>query len=259
MEKVGEIVVRITGSQGNLELTPDLYDIREIKDVIDNFENLLFPNQKRDRPLISYKLEEGSVKHIFRTSMQAVVGFTAVLSQINEVQNIDFLESKSAYAIEAIQNISFQKNYSFEISTSVNLDSKLEITPSTKFAKSETIWAEAELYFYGTLTNAGGKSSVNIHLDTKEFGSITIDTPKEYLKEREENLLYRKFGVRAIGKQNSETGEIDTSSLKLIEIIDFEPKFDEEYLKNKIKKAKSSWIGIDKAQWLKEVRGGYDA
>ena len=259
MENVADIIIRISGKQGNIPLSPEVYDIREIKDVIDNFENLLFPNQKKDRPLVSYSLEEGSVKHVFRTSLQAVVGFTAILAQIQSSNNIDFLESKSAVAVEAIQKTSVQKNYTFEISSSLQKDLKLEISPKTKFEKSESIWAEAEFYFYGTLTNAGGKSAVNIHLDTKEFGSITIDTPKEYLKKLENNLLYRRFGVRALGKQNSKTGEIDTSSLKLIDLTDFEPKFDEEYLKAKIKKARSKWTGVDKNKWLHDLRGGYDA
>ncbi len=259
MEKVGEITIRIKGHQGNIELTPETYDIRDIKTILDDFESLLFPNQKKDRPLISYRLEEGSVMHRFQTSMQAVLGFSAIIGQVNAVNNIDFLELRSAQAIENIQNTAYQKNYSFEIFTSFNEDVKLNINAKTKLLKSETIWADAEFYFYGTLTNAGGKSSVNIHLDTSEYGSLTIDTPKEFLKEKEENMLYKRFGVRAVGKQNSETGEFNRNSLKLIELFDFEPRYDETYLKSKISKAKSKWSGINKDQWLKDLRGGYDA
>lgn len=259
MEKIGNIVIRIYGQNGNISLSPDNYDIREIISTLDNVESLLFPNQKKERPIISYSLEEGSVKHIFKTSMQAVLGFTAILGQINESKSIDFLELKSAQAVEAIQNVAYQKNYAFEISTSVNEGVLLKIDSQSRFLKNETVWAEAEFYFYGTLTNAGGKSNPNIHLDTPEFGSITISTQKEVLRDKEENMLYRKFGARVVGKQNSETGEFDKSSLELLELFDFEPKFDENYLLSKIKKAKSNWSGIDKTKWLKELRGGYNA
>jgi hypothetical protein len=79
------------------------------------------------------------------------------------------------------------------------------------------------------------------------------------LKEREENLLYKQFGVRATGKQNIETGEIDTKTLSLIELIDYNPKFDNAYLNSLIKKAKSNWKDINPEEWLLNLRGGYEA
>lgn len=227
--------------------------------MLDNVESILFPSKKIERPTISYGIEKGSVRHIFKTSMQAVLGFSAILAQIHTENSIDFLELRSAEALESIQQSSYKRNYTFELSTSIANSTSLEISPKTRFVKSEIVWADAEFYFYGTLVNAGGKSKVNIHIDTEELGSITIDTPKEFLESKEDNLLYKKYGVRAIGKQNSETGEIDRSSLKLIELIDFSPKFDWEYLEGRISKAKKNWQGVDKNQWLKDLRGGYDA
>jgi len=95
-------------------------------------------------------------------------------------------------------------------------------------------------------------------LDTEEFGSLTIDTEKDFLMEQEDNLLYKKYGIRALGKQNIETGEIDKKTLKLVELIDFSPKYDDEYLNSLIKKAKGNWKGINPDEWLYEMRGDYD-
>jgi hypothetical protein len=53
---------------------------------------LLYPGEKRDRPIISYKIEEGSVKHILKTSIQYIMGFKSVIGQVNHIQNIDFLD-----------------------------------------------------------------------------------------------------------------------------------------------------------------------
>ncbi|MFA7626253.1 MAG: hypothetical protein WCZ17_04330, partial [Candidatus Kapaibacterium sp.] len=61
MDKLGQIEIRITGNRGNLELHPDNYDIREVIAILNNVENLLYPSEKKERPIISYKLEEGSV------------------------------------------------------------------------------------------------------------------------------------------------------------------------------------------------------
>ncbi len=259
MEKFGHIEIRVLGNKGNLKLSPDNYDVKEIISMLQNIQDLLYPTNKKDRPLITYDLQEGSVKHVFKTSIQAIIGFSAILTQIQKSNSIDFLELKTAQAIENIQNFSYQKNYDFEIKSSVDNETVLNINPSSKFLRTENIWVEAELYFYGTLTNAGGKSSINIHLDTDEFGSLTIYTDKDFLMVQEENLLYKKYGIRALGKQNVETGEIDKKTLKLVELIDFAPKYDDAYLNSLIKKAKGKWKGIKPDEWLNEMRGDYDA
>lgn len=220
---------------------------------------MLYPNNKKDRPIVTYNIQEGSVRHLFKTPIQTVIGFSAVLAQIQSNESIDFLELKTARAIENIQNLSLQKNYEFQIKTSLSDTYELTINPSTNFIRSENIWADAEFYFYGILKDAGGKSKANIHLDTEEYGYLSIETSEKFLKEREENLLYKKFGVRANGKQNIETGEIDTKSLSLIELIDYQPRFDGDYLNALIKRAKKSWKKVNPDEWLLDLRGGYEA
>lgn len=259
MEKVGEIEIRVLGKSGNNELKPDNYDIKHIASLLQNVEDLLYPNNKKERPLISYDIKKGSVRHVFKTTMQTIIGFSAVLSQVDANNSIDFLDIKTARAFENIQTLSIQKNYSFEIKTSLKESPELNITPQSKFYRTQNIWVDAELYFYGILTNAGGKSKANIHLDTSDYGSIIVDTEKNFLEEQEQNLLYKKFGVRAKGKQNIETGEIDTKSLKLIQLIDYDPKFDNDYLNKLISKAKKNWKGINPDDWLLNLRGGYEA
>lgn len=258
MEKIGHIEIKVTGSKGNVELKPDSFDIKEVIATIEQAERILFPGEKRERPLISYKLEEGSVRNIFRTSMQAIIGFSAVLSQIQTSQNIDFLEISTAKAIESFQETAIKKNYTFEISTSVNESAKLKIDSSSNFFRTKEHWAEAEFYFYGKITNAGGKEKVNIHIYSEDSGTLIIQTPQEFLADREENLLYKTFGIRAKGKQNSETGEIDKQSLTFIELIDYNTQYDEKYLKNLRNKAMSWLSNIDPDEWINDIRG-YDA
>jgi hypothetical protein len=260
VDKLGYIQIRIEGSKGNLDLSPDSYDIREIIAILENAENLIAPGERKDRPVISYKIESGSVKHIFKTSIQFIIGLNAIIGQINQQQAIDFLDVPTAKAIENIQAIATKKNYRFTIETSVENTNSLRIDQSTRFIRTESIWAEAEFYFYGKITNAGGKDKANIHISTEEFGYLKIDTPISFLEEYDDNLLYKSFGLRAIGKQNSETGEIDKSSLKFLELIDYHPDYDEQYLSDLRKKAKKSWLkDIDPDEWLKQIRGGYDA
>lgn len=259
MEKIANIEIRVIGKSGNQNLNPDNYDIKHIATILQNVEDLLYPNNKKNRPIITYDIQEGSVKHIFKTTMQTIIGFSAVLVQVQATNSIDFLELKTARAIESIQNLSRQKNHEFQIKTSLNDNYELVINPSTKFFRTEDIWADAEFYFYGILKDAGGKNKANIHLETQDYGYLTIETGEEFLKGREENLLYREFGVRASGKQNTETGELDTKSLELLELLDYQPKFDSDYLDSLIKKAKKSWKDVDTDEWLLNLRGEYEA
>jgi hypothetical protein len=260
VDKLGYIEIRITGSRGNLELSPDNYDIREIVSILENEENLLYPNDKKDRPTISYSIEKVSVKHILKTSIQYIIGFNAVIGQVNQIQNIDFLDLSTAKAFENLQDIASKKDYVFSIKTSLDNTNEVNVDITTKFKRTEAIWAEAEFYFYGKVTNARGKDKANIHIYTEDLGTIRVQTPISFLEDYEDNLLYKTLGIRATGKQHSETGEIDTTTLKFVELIDYQPKYDEFYLKGLRDKAKKSWLGsINADNWLAEIRGGYDA
>jgi hypothetical protein len=88
---------------------------------------------------------------------------------------------------------------------------------------------------------------------------VRIETPISFLEKKEENLLYRSFGIRATGRQHSETGEIDTATIKFVELIDYNPKYDEIYLQTLRTRAKNTWKGIDTENWLRDLRGGYDS
>lgn len=260
MEKIGFIQINVKGSKGNLDLTPDNYDIREIISILETAENLLHPGDKKDRATISYRIEEGSVKHIFKTSIQSIIGFNAIIGQVSKAQSIDFLDLGTAKAFENIQDIASKRNYVFNISTSLDNTNEVRVDQTTQFYRTEVIWADAEFYFYGKVTNAGGKDKANIHMNTEEFGTVRIQTPISFLEQYDENLLYKTFGIRATGKQHSETGEVDTSSLVFIELVDYQPRYDEDYLKSLRDKAKKSWLGnINPDDWLTEIRGGYDA
>ncbi|WP_031530728.1 hypothetical protein [Dyadobacter crusticola] len=259
MENVGQIQINITGSKGNLELSPDNYDIREIISVLENVEDLLVPFEKKERPIISYKIEGGSVTHVFKTSIQYIVGLNAVIAQISQMNSIDFLDLATARAIENFQDLAKKHDYRFTIKTSMPNSNQLLINRHTSYTRSESIWADAEFYFYGKLTNAGGKDKANIHLYTEDLGTLRVQIPISFLEQYSDNLLYKTFGVRASGKQHSETGEIDTSSLKFIELVNYQPKYDEAYLNGLIDRASANWSHVgDKNNWLEQIRGNYE-
>ena len=104
MEKIGDIEIRVVGKSGNQDLNPDNYDIKHIAALLQNVEDLLYPNNKKDRPIITYDIQDGSVRHIFKTTIQTIIGFSAILSQVQANESIDFLELITSRAFENIQN-----------------------------------------------------------------------------------------------------------------------------------------------------------
>lgn len=254
-----EISLRIIGKNGDEPLSPANFDIGQIRFLLDEVENLLYPDRKKrkDRPTISYELKEGSVLNVFKTSMQSVLLVSSMLGVIEQENGyIDKLEVASAQAIENLQSFALRHNYDIEIGTSDKPQRIFKITPTTHYVRRENILVDIECYYYGTLTDAGGKDKANIHLDTKDAGSFTIRTDKEYLAGYQGNPLYKKFGVRVRAKKNILTVDIDKSTLVLVELMDYHPKFDEDYLQGLIRKATPKWKDVNADEWLTNIRGG---
>lgn len=47
MENIAHIEIVMSGRKGNIPLSPDTYDIRDIMTILENAENLLFPGDKK--------------------------------------------------------------------------------------------------------------------------------------------------------------------------------------------------------------------
>lgn len=256
MERTGTIEVRIEGRNGTLELNPESYDIRDLGELLTRIEDLLFPGERKDRPTIGYRVEQGSVRHLFTTSMQAVIAFNAVLGQINQQNSIDFLEVRTAKAIEEIQSEAVAKGWSFTLSAGLPGAERLVIDRTTAFQRTDDVWVDVELYLYGKVTNAGGKERANLHVSVPDKGTFLVQTPQEVIAGWEKNILYRTYGLRVMGRQNVSTGEVDRASLKYVELIDHQDRFEKAYLSELRRKA-APWLKrIDPDAWLNELRGG---
>lgn len=256
MDNSGRVEIRVTGKVGNAPLSPENFDIREIRGLFDVVESLLYPNQKTPRAPISFSMEEGSVRNIFKTTIQSAATFLAIISLAQEKNTLDVLELNTARALQEVQKSAVRTGFTYEFGKPDTEIPVLTITNKTSFYINENLWADAEFYFYGMLINAGGKDKTNVHLLTKDNGVIIFSTEREFLQAQKENLLYKRFMVRAKGKQNISSGTIDMSSLHLLDLTPYDPSYNEQYLANLIKRASSKWYDIEDAdQWISKIRG----
>lgn len=62
--------------------------------------------------------------------------------------------------------------------------------------------------------------------------------------------------IRIKGRQNIRSGELDMSSLELLDMKQYDPSFNEQYLARLIKKATPKWHEIDDVdEWVNKIRG----
>lgn len=256
MEQFGRVEIKVVGYVGNEPLTPDNFDIREIESLFHVVETLLYPNSKQTRAPITYSKEKGSVRNIFKTTLQSAATFLATLNVVNQTGSLDGLELSTARALQEVQKFAVKNNFRYEFGSPDSESPSLVISRHTSYHINDNLWANTEFYFYGTVINAGGKEKPNIHLQTKDHGLLIIATPKESLEAQQKNILYQKFSVRAKGKQNIATRELDPASFELLEMTPFDPNYNEQYLTNLIKKASQRWKGVNDADmWLSNIRG----
>jgi len=255
MEEKGYIEVKIDGLAGYKPLKPIDIDIAEIKEIISDVETFLYPTrgEKAERPHISYKLEEGSVRNLFYLPISGVLLFNGLTGEINTRGNIDFLDNKRAEIIDKFQRKAKEKNLEISFYSSSNTKPILKINQETQFFKIAPTFIETEFVLYGKVNEEGGNNP-NFHLLTKEYGKLVISATEQQLLEGEKRL-FKTYGVRVKGKLNLADGK--PFDLKLIDYITYNPNYNENKLDLLIERASINWNTIPNVEsWLNEIRGG---
>lgn len=241
---------------GDEPLAPDNYDVREVQEMLAIAVDVLFGSEKRGRPLATYDIQKGSVKHVLTTLAGIVAIAGSQLEDAVRTGSLNHIDPVRARAIAAMQERAVQRKRVYSIGVS-NKEMPLTITAQTKFAIVESNdWTETEIYLYGQIVDWGGTNKANIHLLT-DNGPITIPTTIDYLSSIEQNMVYKTCCIVAIGKEDAFTGEVDYASLRVKEIRPYTKSFREDsYLEELGKKAKSNWLGkLDNPEaWLQQLR-----
>lgn len=251
MTNKGDIVLHIEGRVGSDTLTPDNFDIEKLKSLVSIVCDLVRDDRKDSDIPITYRSEKGSLKAIFTGPLETTAKFSALIGLVASSMSLDGLTTSTAKSFESLQDLSRKNNYTINVGTSLG-GNQLTISPMTNLRRSTDSWAPAELYLYGKINSAGGKVKGTIKLDTDE-GTFSIAVSKEELASWP-NPIYKEYGVRVSARQNILTGEIDPSSLELIELINYKRTFDMEYIQRKIDEATPQWEGVDTDEFIRKLR-----
>lgn len=120
MNNLGEIIIRIKGHSASGPLSPENFDIHELKELLTTVENLIdsFYLANTKRLPVSYQIKKGSVVNIFKTSKQVAVSVMAVASMIGASNSLDGVEYRTAKAFCDLQKSAISNGYSYEFSDS---------------------------------------------------------------------------------------------------------------------------------------------
>ena len=251
MEEQGYIELRIS-NKDNI-LSPKDIDINEVKEFISDIETFLYPNrkEKKNRPHISYDIEEGSAKHRFYLPITSVLFFTSLTQEITKRNNLDFLDYKRQSIIDKFQKKAVKEGYVIEFNDSMSKDPSLIIDYTTNFEMIAPIFYESEFYLYGEIYQEGGKNP-NLHISTKKYGNLKVSATKEQIMEGEKKT-YKTYGIKVRGKRSFENDSL--TDLQLIEFIQYKPVFNKSLLDKVIKKASVNLSKITNVDaWLDDIK-----
>ena len=251
MEEQGYITIKVSNKDNSL--TPKDVDISEIKSLISNVETFLYPTrkEKKNRPQIAYKLQEGSAIHNFFLPISGVILFNGLTNEIKTRNNLDFLDYKRQTIIDRFQKIANKEGYKIELGNSLNPEANLAIDSSTSFEMKSPEYVESEFYIYGEIYQEGGKTP-NLHITSKKYGNLTIAATKEQIMEGEKRT-YKLYGVKVRGKKSYEDDQV--FDLQLIEFLHHDPVFNKSLLDKVIGKASKNLSKITNVDsWIENLR-----
>lgn len=253
----GYIDIELKGAINGVELTPQHYDIRELRHVLECADRLFrsSPYRTTTEDLITLEIQEGSVVNRFAfAGLQRWLSVSAMVGHVGASYSLVGLERSASDALLGLLDESRRLGVAISIRSSAHSVTPLVITPETSFQVEEELWLDVEAYLYGTITRAGGKSKTKIQLDVDGL-THEISTTSDYLGGFGRNILYKRLGARVKGKQSTTTKEL--ANLQLIELIDYTPTFDDDYIDQLIERAKPMFATQSGDEILQAIRPTY--
>ena len=104
------------------------------------------------------------------------------------------------------------------------------------------------------VTDLGGKSKANVHLEIEGRGTVVAESLRQYLSDLTENLLYKKVLAHVAYRKNLQTGEWDKPRLIAIE-NPVRHQFDEQAFEQAIARP-NGWEDVaDPIAEIRKLRG----
>jgi hypothetical protein len=179
---------------------------------------------------------------------------------IRERKSLSDVDPVRARIIESWQSLAIKNNgriYKlFVDSDDADKVRPLVISSDTDYQIEKELWANVELYTYGSVFDLGGKSQPNVHLQLTDGTSVRVQANIDTLAGDRVNRLYSKQLVRIKAQQNLKTKEYRNQTLLSFE--KYSPHYDEDEFQVLVKQGRLAWKSVKNAtEWVENLRGNY--
>ena len=243
------------------EVTPATIGLSLFNQFNSEVEGFLTGGQRRV-PLDEVRLEiqEGSYKLFLILPALLAATLEPDLRKLHREDALGDIDPKRAEVVKQWQKRArINPDYWVAIDSSEKAFKPIKISKETDYrTPDEDDWVAVEKYVVGTVVDMGGTTAANVHLVNDDTGKRLVAVSSEdFLREQEENYLYRKVQVYVSAQENVKTGEL--RDIRLITFVGKGPSYDEAELEAVINKGTKAWANVpDSVAWLKNVREGGD-
>lgn len=253
----------LSGKYDNNDISPDNSSLQALIDLSTAMGKFIKGSSRNSLKDVSIAIKHGSLA-IVASGGDSLTSALSDYSIVKESGSLDGIDPARATILRELQEKArkaLDSDYVFTISDGANarFDSgnSLSISKDSNYKTSkEDVWAETDIYQYGTIVDIGGKTKTNVHLVLEDGKTIVMDANTQLIANDRKNRLYRKQLVKIKAEQNLETGK--TRNERLESFLEYDPKFNEDEFNRISLIVERSWADVpDISAWVEEQRGNH--
>lgn len=233
------LMLHSTGLKGGQPFTIGTIPYAALETVVNEIPKVLLGATIRGKDktvlkdALSLSFEEGSIRIGVAVATSALAllkgsSYSSDMRAIAENRLGDVIDQDRVAAIAEIRDcLKSEGANSFSVASGLARVNDIDLLDRnlTPF-RSESVWVESDAYVRAIVTDLGGKTSSNAHLELEDGETLKADTSRAYLFGLKENMVYKPVIAHVTYPLNLKTREWDRSRVKLLSIELPETKFD---------------------------------
>lgn len=255
---VPQIEFVLDGQVAGVRITPATIGLARFNEFNQQVATFIAGSEGLKLDDVQVSVGDGSYKLTARLTPLVVAALQPDLQALQRPDSLGEIDPKRAAVVEKWQARSKgNADLRYAIRPHGFVAKPIELSTATDYRIGEVVpWIKVEKYLCGTVVDMGGVQKVNVQIRLDDSGQIVrVGTNQGYLKDQQENRLYRKVLVRVEADQHFRTGQL--RNLRLLSFEDYEPRYDEAALDRFAERGREVWADVpDAAEWVRQLRGG---
>lgn len=254
MNPINELRFALSDSINDVEVGPKHVPLallgefqKDVKEFLNGSGRDIDPKQ------VMVSIEEGSLA-LWVSGVLAAASLWADIEHLQSSNSLNLIDAKRANVVERWQNAALSNPHRRYVVADRSSQVSFFVDLSSNYRRPEEVWARVEKYLYGTVTDLGGKTNANVHLQVAGE-ALTIAASQDLLAKEQQNHLYRQILVRVTAEENLFTGAL--RNFNLLSFESYQPRYDDDEFKRMVERGTQAWADIpDSSAWVESLRGG---